>query len=45
MINDDKGMKIVEGNYTNGKEDGKWIFYDDKGIKKNEENYVMGKKQ
>ena len=38
-------MKIVDGNYKDGKEDGKWQFYDEKGKIKKEENYILGKKQ
>ena len=45
MINDDKGVKIVEGNYKNGKEDGKWIFYDESGKVKKTEEYELGKKK
>ena len=44
-INDDKGVKIVEGNYRNGKEDGKWIFYDENGKVKKTEEYELGKKK
>jgi morn repeat-containing protein (fragment) len=45
VINDDKGVKIVEGNYKNGKEDGKWIFYDESGKVKKTEEYELGKKK
>lgn len=42
IINDEKGVKVVEGNYVNGKEDGKWVFYDNTGKVKKEEVYNMG---
>ena len=44
-IYDEKGIKIVDGNYKEGREDGKWLFYDEKGKIKKEENYILGKKQ